>query len=124
MGKQETNISQLCRIEACKHDARIFRNNRGLFLTLDGKRKVRAGLEVGGSCDLIGFKTVTITQEMVGQKIAIFTGVEIKIPGEYPSSDQKKFIAGIRAAGGIAGVATCPEDVAEILNTRNKHLLI
>lgn len=96
MATEESNIQQRCRIMASKCGARVFRNNRGLFLTIDALsiikdaavqfgvkgvldvlrsgrlRKVRAGLEVPGSSDLIGWHTVTITPDMVGKRVAIF----------------------------------------------------
>lgn len=35
MATEESNIQQRCRIMASKCGARVFRNNRGLFLTID-----------------------------------------------------------------------------------------
>lgn len=115
MATEETNIQQKCRIEASACGARVFRNNRGLFMTLDGARKVRAGLEVPGSSDLIGWKSVTITPDMVGKTVAVFCAPEVKRPGQYPTKDQERFIGNVNAAGGIAGVVRSPEDMRQLL---------
>jgi len=79
-------------------------------VTLAAPRRVAFGL-LPGSSDLIGFRSVTITPDMVGQKVAIFAALEIKVPGgHHPvTDDQRRFIAAIEAAGGIAGVARSPE---------------
>ena len=42
-----------------------------------------------GTPDLIGWQTITITPDMVGQKIAVFYGKEVKATGDL-SPDQKK----------------------------------
>ena len=64
MATAESNILKRIML-ALAGDAVLFRNNRGLFMTLDGKRKVRAGLEVPGSSDLVGYRSVTVTPDMV-----------------------------------------------------------
>lgn len=139
MATEESNISQRCRMAASKAGARVFRNNRGLFLTLDALaiikdaavqfgvkgvldvlksgrlRKVRAGLGVAGSSDLIGWHTVVITPDMVGKKVAIFLAPEVKQPGEDPTKDQVRFIDNVNAAGGIAGVVRSEQDMQKLL---------
>lgn len=50
--------------------------------------------------DLAGWETVTVTSEMVGQKIAIFVGEEIKITGGL-NKYQKFFKEIIENMGGI-----------------------
>jgi hypothetical protein len=42
---------------------------------------------------------------MVGQRVAIFVGCEVKKPGGRPSADQLNFIAQVTAAGGTGIVA-------------------
>jgi hypothetical protein len=102
-------------MEASKHNARLFRNNRGLFLTLDGSRKVRAGLEADGASDLVGYKSIIITPDMVGKKIAVIAVAEVKRPGKYPSPEQKNFLRVVKESGGIAGVVRSAEDVRLLL---------
>ncbi len=53
-----------------------------------------------GFPDLIGWETVKITSDMVGQEIAVFTGCEIKATGKL-SPDQKLFRKLILKTGGI-----------------------
>lgn len=140
MATEESNIVQACRIQASKSGARLFRNNRGFFLTIDAiktvkdaavnfgvtgvldvlksgrLRKVRAGLEVPGSADLIGWKTIQVTPEMVGMKIAIFCGAEVKTLDGRVSKEQQIFIDNVNAAGGIAGAVRSPEEVHTLLS--------
>ena len=47
-------------------------------------RFVRYGL-TKGSCDLIGWKTVEITPDMVGKKVAVFVGIEMKTKRATPT---------------------------------------
>ena len=126
-----------------KLGARLFRNNRGLFCTIDiidkvkalaksggaaavldflnsGKiRMTRAGLEVPGSCDLIGWKNITITPDMVGKQVAVFCAPEIKKEGSYASQDQKKFIDNVLKSGGISGIVRSNEDLEAMINAYN-----
>jgi hypothetical protein len=79
---------------------RLFRNNVGLATTANG-HTIRYGL-CKGSSDLIGWTSITITPDMVGKKIAIFTAVELKTKHVKLSPEQANFIAQVNAAGGIA----------------------
>jgi hypothetical protein len=91
-------------IAAAECGATVFRNNRGMFLTLDGKRKIRAGLEAAGSADLIGF-----THD--GRYLAI----ECKTDKGRPSPEQVKFLSLVNAAGGLGFIARSAEDVKKEL---------
>lgn len=68
-----------------------------------------------GGSDLIGYKMITVTEEMVGQDIAQFAAVEVKTPKGRVKEEQKRFIEHILKAGGIAGVARSVDDAQEIL---------
>jgi hypothetical protein len=70
---------------------------------------VRYGLQPGSS-DLIGWRTVTITPEMVGQQVAVFTSIEVKTPTGRVKPEQQQWLDAVQAAGGIAGVARSVED--------------
>ena len=74
---------------------------------------VRYGLQPGSS-DLIGWRTVTITPEMVGQQVAVFTSIEVKTPTGRLRPEQKLWLSAVQAAGGIAGVARSVEDALRI----------
>jgi hypothetical protein len=90
-------------------DLRLFRNNVGMLKDLQG-RPVRFGLHPGSS-DLIGWRSVVITPDMVGQRVAIFTALEVKAPGgtHKVTAEQRQFLDIVEAAGGIGGVARSPD---------------
>jgi hypothetical protein len=90
----------------------LFRNNtgtayqgrRGLvngMIMLSDPRPIAFGLCVGSS-DLIGWTETIVTPDMVGEKIAIFTAVEVKNEKGKASKEQLKFLKAVRNAGGIA----------------------
>ena len=97
---------------------RLFRNNTGALLDMQG-RLVKFGL-CKGSSDLIGFRSITITPDMVGQKIAVFSAIEVKDKGKA-TVEQKNFINIINNAGGYAGVAKSVNDAKKILYMDKKY---
>jgi hypothetical protein len=113
----EQAIQNDIRLELGNGDCRLFRNNTGC-LRNDRGRIVCFGLAKGSS-DLIGWKTITITKKMVGQKVAIFTAVEVKDKGR-PTKEQKGFISCVQAAGGFAGIARSVEDARKIMEFMGK----
>jgi len=50
--------------------------------------------------DLSGWSTVEITPDMVGQRLAVFTGLELKATGDQ-STGQKIFASILKQMGGI-----------------------
>jgi len=71
------------------------------------------GDPVVGAYDLIGYTNVTITPEMVGRTVAVFTAIDAKrSAGGRTSDEQLRFGKNIRDAGGIAGIAPS-ESVAQ-----------
>lgn len=76
---------------------------------------IRMGL-CEGSADVIGHETITITPEMVGQKIAVFTAVEVKGDNDRPRPKQVDFVNHVKAAGGRAGFAYSVDDARKIIN--------
>jgi hypothetical protein len=94
-----------------KPTVRMFRNNVGALTTKDG-RLVTFGL-CAGSSDLIGFQSVTITPEMVGQKVAIFTAIEVKTDKGKVSPAQTKFVEMVRKHGGIGAIVRSVDDAVE-----------
>lgn len=97
-------------------NVRLFRNNTGKLQDATG-RWVEFGLCVGSS-DLIGWTTREITPDMVGQKVAVFTAIEVKTASGDTRPAQVNFIDRVREAGGIAGIARSPEDAREIILNR------
>lgn len=122
MGVRETNILKLCQLEAAKLGCLLMRNNRGMFLTLDGKRKVRAGLQADGSSDLIGWTPLIITEEMIGKKIAVFTAFEIKTDSGVASKEQQCFLKIVVDAGGISDIIRSPENIRDCLIKNGKKM--
>lgn len=115
MASEETDITNRIMLAISPLGARVFKNVRGLFLTLDGKRKVRAGLQFDGASDLIGFTSVTVTPEMVGRKIAVFTALEVKTQKGRASGAQEKFINLARYHGAIASVVRSDAESASVI---------
>lgn len=97
--------------------SRIIHANKSITVKLNSgdavvrhARRIRFGLCVGSS-DLIGLKTITVTEDMVGQQIAIFAAIEVKPPRGKPTEKQTNFIDFVNQAGGIAIIARSPEDI-------------
>lgn len=121
----EQEIQQRIRLACSRDDARLFRNNvgqgwigrmerRGRDVLLRDARPLQAGLS-RGSADLIGWKTVTITPDMVGQRVAVFASVEVKAARGSVRPDQRTWLELVRAAGGIAGVVRSVEEAQALL---------
>lgn len=73
------------------------------------------GDTVEGLSDLTGYVSVVITPEMVGRKVAVFCAVETKESGGgRRKKNQREYLEGIRAAGGIAGFASSVAEALEI----------
>lgn len=57
-----------------------------------------------GSGDTIGWTETVITENMVGQTIAVFTSIEIKTENDKLSDKQRKWNKAVRKSGGICEV--------------------
>jgi hypothetical protein len=112
----EQSIQQHIRIACSTGDTRLFRNNTGTLRDQHG-RPVSFGL-CKGSADLIGYRTITITPDMVGQQVAVFTSIEVKTPTGRIRPEQRAWMETIQAAGGIAGVARSVEDAQVLLTAQ------
>ena len=108
----ELAVQNHIRLALGRGHTRLWRNNTGALKDPSG-RLVRYGL-CAGSSDLIGFTTVTITPDMVGQQLAVFTAIEVKDRGR-PTPEQLRFIDAVRAAGGRAGVARSVDEATAIV---------
>lgn len=119
--KAEKNIAREILIAASKAGHRLFINARGKgwsggpverhadgSVTVHNARAVTYGLGPDGSADLLGWT-----------RDGRFASVEVKRPGEYPRQNQKDWMAAVRRAGGVAGVARSVEDALRILEERD-----
>lgn len=61
-----------------------------------------AGMGKAGVPDIIGCYPLTITPDMVGMRVGVFVGVEVKREGKEPTVLQENRIADIQQAGGFA----------------------
>jgi hypothetical protein len=109
----EQSIQQHIRIACSTGATRLWRNNTGTLRDQHG-RPVQFGL-CKGSADLIGYRTITITPDMVGQQVAVFLSIEVKTPTGRIRPEQQAWLDTIQAAGGIAGVARSVEDALRIM---------
>ena len=111
----ETTLQQQIRLAlGARADTRLFRNQAGALPDPRTGRLVTFGL-ARGSADLIGWHTVVVTPEMVGQRIAVFTSIEVKTPTGRLTPAQHAWLGAVRSAGGIAGVARSVTDALAIL---------
>ena len=115
MANEETILQQHIRLALGRRpELRLFRNNTGSLPDPRTKRPVQFGL-CKGSADLIGWRTVTITPDMVGQQVAVFASIEVKTPTGRLRPEQKTWLDAVQAAGGVAGIARSVEDAQRIL---------
>ena len=110
----EQTIQQHIRLACSIGSCRLFRNNTGTLRDING-RPVTFGL-CKGSADLIGWRTVTVTPEMVGQQIAVFTSIEVKSTSGRVKPEQQQWLNAVAAAGGIAGIARSVGEAMDILS--------
>ena len=120
MKKSEAGVVNDILLDAPYQDSRLRKNHNGLA-TLQDESVLKYGLGKGTS-DLIGWTQIEITQEMVGKKVAIFTGIEVKkFPWNMPKKPDKHLRNQINwrniilQFGGIAGFANSVEQYNQIL---------
>lgn len=130
--KPESEVQEEIQIQAMYFNCNLMRNNSGALKDIEG-RQVRFGLgniskehnERVKSSDLIGFTKVTITPEMVGKTIAVFTAVEVKKEAwdenkkfDKRETAQNNFINFIKNNGGFAGFCNCKDKLKNIFKMR------
>lgn len=124
--KTESEIQQLIQIEAAKYGCTLMRNNSGSLKDETG-RLVRYGLghtspnQAFKSSDLIGITEVTVTPDMVGKKVAIFSCVEVKKEdwktnyNDTRENYQRNFIQWVNSKGGIALMTNSVDEFIKLL---------
>ena len=110
----EQTIQQHIRLACSRGSCRLFRNNVGTLRDING-RPVQFGL-CTGSADLIGWTSRTITPEMVGSTVAVFTSIEVKTPTGRVRPEQQAWMDAVAAAGGIAGIARSVGEAMDLLS--------
>ena len=97
----ETTLQQQIRLALGIHpQTRLFRNQVGSLPDPRTGRLVTFGL-ARGSADLMGWRTITVTADMVGQRLAVFTSVEVKTPTGRVRPDQTAWLTAVQAAGAV-----------------------
>lgn len=110
-------------VEFSRLGGRLFRNNvakswigkheklKDGSVLIRNPRRLNSGL-CEGSSDLIGWTSVTITGDMVGRTLAIFTAIEVKSSTKLKATnEQKAFIHAVNASGGIGIIARELKDI-------------
>ncbi|AII27463.1 hypothetical protein B8b_012 [Pseudoalteromonas phage B8b] len=109
----------------------LLRNNSGALQNQEGAW-IRFGLgniskkhnKQSKSSDLIGITPVTITPEMVGKTVGVFTAIEVKPQGFKPKAEynpnsrewaQENFNRMVRNKFGFSGFATSGDDLKAII---------
>lgn len=108
MSKQaETNVWRQALLDFSPLGFRLFRNQRYKGQVVRNGKVTQEWVNCGladGMGDLVGYKIITVTPEMVGKRFAQFATLEAKTDKGYPSADQTTMIYQISLDGGIAGV--------------------
>ena len=118
MGYKENNLIKRVLLSAKANNQRLVRINSGMGWISEKSVRVTKPTPVTvypgdillrkarpfhgapeGTPDICGFTSVTVTQDMVGKKVAIFTGLEVKATGNLRPR-QKKVGDMIRRMGG------------------------
>ena len=117
----EHEIQQRIRLACGRGPVRLWRNNTGALVDQQG-RFVRFGL-CKGSSDLIGLRSLEITPEMVGQRLAQFVALEIKTAQGVLSPEQQAFLRLVKQLGGVAAVCRSVEEAEQLLGSPRQVLL-
>lgn len=124
----EHSIQQRIMLAMSRLGAKIFRINTGTgwvgtlvdktpkSITLNNPRILHAGMCKGGS-DLVGILPVTITPDMVSQKIGVFIAIEVKAEKGRATADQLAFIKMVNDTGGIGFIARSEDDAKKIVDS-------
>lgn len=108
-------------LRATERGNRLWRFNVGLFwagrsedagggkVLLHGARRVQCGR--AGMSDCMGWTSVEITPDMVGNRMPVFSSIEVKpAKGGVERKKQEDWIAMVKLHGGIAGFSRSLEE--------------
>ncbi len=102
--KSEKMLIEDCRYFNTETVSVLFRNDNGMGYRKDGT-PFRYGLQPG-SGDIVGWKEITITADLVGKKLAVFQSIEIKTLSDKIGYQQIIFYLNVLIAGGLSSVYT------------------
>ena len=137
---KESDLLTKIRDTCSKGLVRLWRNNVGVGLMVNHRNAaekqaiitacIELARKMGGSAtrlafgltkgsgDLIGYRVVTVTPEMVGRRIAVFTSAEVKTDAGRERDEQIAWREHINSVGGVAFVARrVDQTVAELDKT-------
>jgi hypothetical protein len=105
----EARVQSEVRLEAARAGVRLFRNNVGAMID-DNGRAIRYGLANDSAAlnariksgDLIGWRPVIVTPQMIGRRIAQFVSRECKRPGWHLTPGDERGQAQARWAALVA----------------------
>lgn len=132
----EAEVQAQIQIEGPLHGCILQRNNSGALIDNTG-RPVRFGLgnvskkhnDQIKSSDLIGITVITITPEMVGKQVGVFTSIEVKEPDWNPMKKldkheqaQANWLTWVRHNFGFAGFANSKEMFVNVLKSEISRL--
>ena len=116
VANEETILQQRIRLAlGTLSNLRIFRNNTGSLPDPRTGRPIQFGL-ARGSADLIGWRTITVTPDMVGSQVAVFTSLEVKTPTGRLTPEQRNWLEAVQRAGGIAAVVRSVQDATHLFS--------
>jgi hypothetical protein len=110
----EANIEKEIALAASEDGNRLLRNNVGAYKDKRGMW-IKYGVGGVGGSDEIGWTSITITPEMVGRTVPVFTAIEAKSANGRLQKDQKLFLGSVERAGGVQGVARSVKDYRAII---------
>ena len=112
--KREINIQNLSLIECSKfRDVFLFRNQTGVFKTMDGRGTVRVGLN--GAADSFGLLQYKIKPEDVGRDVCLFFAAEFKTLKGRQSDDQKRWQAKVEGLSAPYRLIRSPEEMVQFI---------
>lgn len=92
------------------------RGRQGNLVILENARPIRYGL-MPGSADLIGWRSLVVTPEMVGTRIAQLVSLEVKTLTGTAADHQKNWLSRTTEAGACSAVVRSPEAALQALST-------
>lgn len=84
-----------------------YEDSAGHVVTLVGARRVKSGLFAPGGAASMGWQSVTVTPDMVGRRLAVFTAIDSSAGGwDSLAARQKEFLRSLAGDGGRAYVVS------------------